>query len=88
MSPIYDVNCPNCGIVEDVWAKISEIDVLCPNCGAETARLISATRIICDLEPYFDENLADPKKSPHGQYVTSRQHRKKLMKEQGLMEAG
>ena len=86
--PLYDVDCPNCGEITDIWAKIAENHVSCPRCGAKTKRLISPTRIICDLEPYFDENLAHPQKSPHGQWVTSRQDKKKKLKEQGLAEIG
>ena len=86
--PIYDVLCKNCGELTDIWAKIADIHVSCPQCGAKTERLISPTRIICDLEPYFDENLADAKKTPHGQWVTSRQDRKRKMKECNLREIG
>jgi len=86
--PIYDVKCPQCGELSDIWAKIAEMHVSCPQCGAKTERLLSPTRIICDLEPYFDENLADPKKSPHGQWVMSRQDKKSKLKEQGLVESG
>lgn len=86
--PIYDVLCPQCGELTDIWAKIEEIKAKCPLCGKETERLISPTRIICDLEPYFDENLADAKKSPNGQWVTSRQHKKKILKDQNLVEKG
>lgn len=86
--PIYDVKCPECGIIEDIWAKITEIDKPCPKCGAKTKRLISPTRIICDLEPYWDANLADAKKAPNGCYVTSREERKRKMREFGLMEIG
>ena len=38
--------------------------------------------------PYFDENLGDPKSSPNGQWVMSRQDRKHKMKELGLAEIG
>lgn len=86
--PIYDVQCPNCGEIRDIWAKVAEINALCPRCGAVTVRLISPTRIICDLEPYWDSNLADTKKAPHGTYVTSRQQRKEQMKRLGLAEIG
>jgi putative FmdB family regulatory protein len=86
--PIYDVNCPQCGELTDIWAKVEEINVKCPMCGKETQRLLSPTRIICDLEPYFDENLADVKKAPQGCYVESRQDRKRKLKEFGLVEMG
>ena len=82
--PIYDLECPNCGEITDIWAKIEEMAKECPFCGAKTRRLMSPTRIICDLEPYFDENLAD-NQDKEGKWVQSRQHRCQLMKEQGLI---
>lgn len=84
--PIYDISCPKCGEIKDVWAKIADEHLSCPYCGMKTSRLISPTKGICDIEPYFDENLADSKKCPYGQWVTSRQHRKQIMKEKGLAE--
>jgi putative FmdB family regulatory protein len=86
--PIYDYNCRKCGIIEDIWARIDELSVNCPNCGLGMERLLSPTRLQLDIEPYFDENIADPKKSPHGQWITSRQDKKRKLKEQGLMESG
>lgn len=86
--PLYDISCPKCGEIADIWAKIEEIHPICPQCGMATERLISPTRIICDISPYWDENLADARKAPHGCYVTSRQDRKKKMKEFGLAEIG
>jgi putative FmdB family regulatory protein len=86
--PLYDCRCPECGEKEDIWARIDELSPKCPECGRGMMRLISPTRIICDITPYFDENLADAKKCPDGQWVKSRQHRKVIMKEQGLAEIG
>ena len=86
--PIYDYHCPNCGDLQDIWAKIDEMEMQCSECMAPMTRLISPTRIMCDIEPYFDENLGDAKKCPEGQWVKSRQHRKNIMKEQGLREIG
>ena len=86
--PLYDYNCPKCGELIDIWAKIEEMHKECAQCGGVMYRLMSPTRIICDLEPYFDENLADAKKSPHGQWVMSRQDKKKKLKEQNLVECG
>ena len=86
--PIYDYHCANCGDLQDIWAKIDEMELICPGCAMSMTRLISPARIICDIEPYFDENLADVKTCPQGQWVKSRQHRKDIMKEQGLREIG
>lgn len=87
--PIYDCSCPKCGsIKEDIWARVDEVSPACPDCKSQMVRLISPTRIICDLEPYFDENLADAKKGEKGSYIQSRQDRKRRMKELGLMETG
>jgi putative FmdB family regulatory protein len=85
--PLYDVKCPNCGEIKDIWAGIDENQVICPQCGAKTERLMSPTRIICDLTPYFDENLADAH-DVHGKWVESRQHKREIMKAQDLVEIG
>ena len=86
--PIYDCECEKCGIKEDIWAGIECIHPKCPECGLKMVRLMSPTRIICDIEPYYDENLADARKAPQGSYVQSRQDRKRKMKELGLVETG
>jgi putative FmdB family regulatory protein len=86
--PLYDCECSNCGILDDIWAGVMEINPPCPRCGKLMVRLISPTRIICDIDPYFDENLADARKAPQGLYVQSRQDRKHKMKELGLVEVG
>ena len=88
MSPLYDYECHRCGTIEDVWAGIEENNLNCPNCQDIMVQLISAPHIICDLEPYWDENLGDSKKCPQGQYVQSRQDRKRKMKDLGLVEIG
>jgi putative FmdB family regulatory protein len=77
--PIYDYECPKCGPKTDVWAKIDEQLILC-DCGAMASRVLSATRGNCDMQPYYDENLAG------GMWVQSRQHRKEQMKRAGLVD--
>ena len=44
-------------------------------------RLISATRSNHEWMPYFDENLGK-----HGTWIESRQHRKRIMGELGLVD--
>ena len=78
--PIYDYECPNCGKVMDVWAHIDDQEKL-HFCGNWMKRLISLANINPDFQPYLDENLGqDPV------YVKSRQHRKQLMSERGLVD--
>lgn len=81
--PLYDFCCTSCGTVENVWAGINEESMPCPKCHEHQAtRLFSPPRnIICDLTPYWDENI-----SKNGQpvYVESRQHKAKLLKQNGL----
>jgi putative FmdB family regulatory protein len=79
--PLYDYKCSNCGMVENVWAKINEQEKLCA-CGLWMKRVISATRSTPDLQPYLDPNMGH-----EPVYVESRQHRKRLMKERGLAES-
>lgn len=86
--PIYDCECVECGFQPDIWARIEETEPKCPDCGTKMIRLMSPTRIICDIQPYFDQNLADPQKSPHGQWVMSRQDKKSKLKDQNLVEIG
>ena len=79
--PIYDYECPNCGIVKDVWAGIDEQEKL-HGCMCWMKRLISAPSIRPDMEPHFDENLAPD--GGNGSWVKSRQHRNELMGRYGL----
>lgn len=37
--------------------------------------------------PYFDQNLGD-ERHPDGQYIESKQHKARIMREQGAVEAG
>jgi putative FmdB family regulatory protein len=78
--PLYDYLCPNCGEQTDVWARVDEDPKLC-GCGLWMKRLISATRSNPDWMPYFDDNLGQ-----YGTWVESRQHRKRIMGELGLVD--
>lgn len=79
--PIYNYNCHKCGEKHDVWAKIEEQLKTCPDCGLPMIRLFSPpTNIITDIEPYFDDNIGSG-----GSWVTSRQHKRALMKQEGLV---
>lgn len=81
--PIFDYECPNCGIISDFWAKIDEYKHQCPKCKGEMERILSPTRIICDLKPYWDHEMAA---SPV--YVQSRQDRRQKMADLGVFGYG
>jgi putative FmdB family regulatory protein len=78
--PIYDYNCPKCGDKYDIWAKIVEYDLDCPVCGEKMKRLLSASNIICDIEPYLDGHMAQEPVP-----VFSRQDKARKLKERGLV---
>lgn len=83
--PLYDMKCDKCGPVTDVWARIDEETMPC-KCGGRMRRVISATRSNPDWEPYLDEHLVPPHHNGPPTLVKSRQHRKELMKQLGVVD--
>jgi len=81
--PIYDYQCPHCGIKTNVWAHINDDCLPCPDCGQPMTRLISPAHIIPDIEPYQDKEMGH-----EPVVVKSRQHKKQLLRERGLIERG
>jgi len=70
------------------WRKVYDAEgnslECCETCGQVRTPAIPDVYF---KEPYHDEHLAD-KLHPHGQYVESRRHKARLLKELGLREAG
>lgn len=82
--PLYDWDCPTCGKVENVAAGMLERKKTCPVCASLMTRRFSFNvNISPDYEPYMDENLG-----PEPILVKSRQHRRELMRERGLVAIG
>ena len=77
--PLYDYEC-ECGKITERFGKINETNILC-ECGKQANRIISRPSVICDLEPYLEENICD---KPI--WIKSKKHRKQLMKENGVAE--
>jgi len=81
--PLYDFACPICGIIE-ASVKIGVEKTACQRCGSQMQRLFSPPKnIICDLEPYLDENIGH-----EPIYVKSKRHKRGLLKEKGLVMIG
>jgi len=79
--PIYEYRCPGCHELTEAYRRVSERNdaPACRACGGATNKIISAGRVHPDFSPYYDDNLEA--------WVKSKQHRKKIMREQGVVEA-
>lgn len=78
--PLYSYTCDACGASKDEFRKIDERNKApdCDLCKLKMKKIISGYSVVNDVEPYYDDNLQS--------YVKSKQHRKALMKEQGVAE--
>ena len=78
--PLYDYECEDCGIVQDVWADMDEKE-LEHSCGKKMKRLISGkVGINMGVGPYgyYDDTLQT--------YVHTNEQRRREMKKQGVTE--
>jgi len=88
--PIYELECSFCGLHSDHIFGMDEMDkkAECPHCGENLCRrehrfytppIIQGDTVAggCSYN-YFDEGM--------NEYVTSKQHRKDLMEQKGLVE--
>lgn len=77
---IYVYDCPDCGGIKEEFRKVDDRNKLpkCELCKVVMSRVIGGHNVIPDLQPYFDENLQTG--------IKSRQHRERVMREQGVSE--
>lgn len=77
--PLYSYRCKSCEELTDAFRSVDDRDNApkC-SCGGETRKIISLYRVHSDLTPYYDDNLQS--------HIKSKQHRQKVMKEQGVAE--
>lgn len=77
--PLYEYECRDCGAHKDEFRSVIERNnaPTC-DCGNAMAKIIAGYRVVGDLEPYFDDNLQTG--------IKSKQHRKQVMREQGVTE--
>ncbi len=76
---IYQYRCLICKEITDAVRSVADRDN-CPDCdcGGETKKIISSYKVYSDMAPYYDENLQC--------HIRGKQHRQKVMKEQGVSE--
>lgn len=82
--PLYQYKCPECGAIEDKFNCIDnhKNGPIC--CGKPMHQWFGSINIISDFQPYIDEHISKDGKPV---LVQSKQHRKKLMKENDVYEA-
>ncbi len=77
---IYQYRCLDCKEITEAVRSVENRDD-CPTCvcGGKTRKIISLYTVHSDLTPYYDENLQT--------HIQGKQHRQKIMKEQGVSES-
>ena len=80
--PLYEYQCEDCKEITEEFKKVAEC-LVCPTCkcGGNTAKIISKANVHPDFEPYLDENIGD-----EPTWIKSKQHRKQVMKENGVTD--
>lgn len=82
MCPIYEYRCQACEEITENYRTVDERHNApgCKHCGGTTNKILSlGFKTHGDISPYYDENLES--------WVDSKQHRKRIMEEQGVEEA-
>ena len=69
--PLYDVECPECGTVEDVVCSYDEYKAgpTCPTCGSQTTAkmpLLAVHRDYLDIKYFGDPRYADARRKQCG----------------------
>lgn len=80
--PVYAYKCAQCGRQEDKFNKMADHKNGPECCGKVMRQHFESIKVIPDFEPYVDYNISDKPV-----LVKSKQHRKELMKRNGVSEA-
>jgi putative FmdB family regulatory protein len=75
--PLYEYECA-CGKHADEFRSVADRNNAPLCCGKPMQKVIGGHRVIGDVAPYYDDNLET--------YVKSKQHRREVMREQGVSE--
>jgi hypothetical protein len=79
------MTCSGCSNKEATRISYSSKGETCDRCGNLGAFKFSD---VFFKAPYFDANITDPVKAPHGTQINSRQHKADVMRANGLKEVG
>ena len=85
--PLYGIKCDGCGHEEEIFRSLDQFNEPLPfHCFREMRRVLSAPRVMSDIEPYqaVASDIATGK-PPH---ITSRSHHREFLKRNGYVELG
>jgi len=93
--PLYDYECPSCGIIPDVFAGINDDTTTCPHCGAESRRIVSISGQYCgNQDATWLKSVLDvvdkSSRKPHVRAFVdnpTRENYKRWMKGEGIVPA-
>ena len=75
----YEYRCRTCKEITEAERSVTDRnDSPTCECGGETRKIISLHKAHSDLTPYYDDTLET--------FIQSKQHRKVVMKQQGVSE--
>ncbi len=79
---LYEYQCLDCEKITEALRTVDDRNN-CPECkcGGETKKIISKSAVHSDFVPYLDENIGS-----EPTWIKSKQHRKKVMKENGVTD--
>lgn len=81
------MTCSGCGNKTAYRVSYSSAGESCDRCGATEMGTFRFSDVYFK-KPGFEPHLADPEKSPKGNFVASREHKAVLMRELGVREVG
>ena len=82
------MECSGCGNKSAHRISYSKGKECCDACGASNSFTFADVFFDQKKGAYFDTNITDPVKAPHGTMITSRSHKAEVMKQNGLKEVG
>lgn len=85
--PLYQIRCDGCGHERELFRSLDQFDEPLPfHCFHEMRRVLTAPRVISDIEPYqaVASDIATGK-PPH---ITSRSQHREFLKRNGYVELG
>lgn len=84
--PLYGIKCDVCGHEDEMIRSVAQFDQLPMHCGKLMHRVLSAPRVMSDIEPY--QAMAADKETGKRPMITSRSQHREFLYKNGYFEIG